>query len=65
MILAQQIKQDVPNFAAWSIPTLVSFAQDAYVRMQEQEGAIEQLRLDLKDAMRMLRERNKQEDDWK
>lgn len=65
MIPAPQTKQDVPNFAAWSIPTLVSFAQDAYVKMQEQEGAIEQLRLDLKDAVRLLRERNKQEDDWK
>jgi hypothetical protein len=32
--------------------------------MQDQEGALEQLRLDLKDAMRMLRARN-MEDDWK
>ena len=65
MTHAQQSKTDVPNFAAWSIPTLVSFAQDAYVKMQEQGEAIEQLRLDLKDAMHMLRERNKHEDDWK
>lgn len=65
MTHAQQNRPDAPNFAAWSIPTLVSFAQDAYVKMQEQEGAIEQLRLDLKDAVRLLRERNKQEDDWK
>jgi len=59
-----QTRPDAPNFAAWSIPTLVSFAQDAYAKMQDQEGALEQLRLDLKDAMRMLRARN-MEDDWK
>lgn len=63
MIRAPQNK-DIPNFAAWSLENLVRFAQDAYVRMQEQEEGLAQLRLDLKDAMKMLRE-HKLEDDWK
>lgn len=61
---APQTKRDVPTFAAWQTDNLVRFAQDAYVRMQEQEEAIAQLRLDLKDAMKMLRAQH-MEDDWK
>ena len=53
---------DFPNFAAWQVENLVNFAQDAYLRMREQEAAIEQLRLDLKTAMQELR---KYQDDWK
>jgi hypothetical protein len=53
---------DLPNFAAWNTDTLTRFAKDAYTRMQEQEAAIEQLRLDLKAAMQELR---KYQDDWK
>jgi len=53
---------DAPNFAAWSLENLTNFAKDSYVRMQEQEAAIEQLRLDLKAAMHELR---KYQDDWK
>ena len=44
-----------PNFAAWSIETLAKFAEDAYVRMQEQQEAIEQYQKDLKDAMAEIR----------
>ena len=47
--------KDTPNFAAWSIETLAKFAEDAYVRMQEQEMALEQAQCDLKDAMVQLR----------
>ena len=47
--------KDTPNFAAWSIETLAKFAEDAYVRMQEQELALEQAQRDLKDAMAALR----------
>jgi hypothetical protein len=47
--------KDAPNFAAWSIETLAKFAEDAYVRMQEQQEAIEQYQKDLKDAMVALR----------
>lgn len=53
---------DLPNFAAWSLENLSNFATDAYVRMQQQEAAIEQLRLDLRRAMQELR---KYQDDWK
>ena len=48
--------KDAPNFAAWSLENLVSFSQDSYHRMIEQEQAIEQLRLDLKDAMKLVRQ---------
>jgi hypothetical protein len=47
--------KNVPNFAAWNLDTLAKFAEDAYVRMQEQEMALEQAQRDLKDAMVQLR----------
>ena len=47
--------QDLPNFAAWSNENLAKFALEAYQRMQAQQDAIEQLRGDLKDAMRLVR----------
>jgi len=47
--------KDIPNFAAWNLDTLAKFAEDAYIRMQEQEMALEQAQCDLKDAMRQLR----------
>jgi len=46
---------DIPNFAAWSNENLTKFALDAYLRLQAQQDAIEQLRGDLKDAMRLVR----------
>jgi hypothetical protein len=46
---------DLPNFAAWERQTLDRFALDAYIRMQQQAEAIEQLRQDLRDAMKLLR----------
>ena len=46
---------DLPNFAAWERTTLDKFALDSYIRMQQQAEAIEQLRQDLRDAMRLLR----------
>jgi len=48
-------KQDLPNFASWSNKNLADFATDAYIRMQEQQDALEQLRHDLKDAMKETR----------
>ena len=48
-------KQDLPNFASWSNKNLADFATDAYIRMQEQQVALEQLRHDLKDAMKETR----------
>jgi len=46
---------DLPNFAAWKRQTLDRFALDAYIRLQQQQEAIEQLRQDLRDAMKLLR----------
>ena len=45
----------MPNFAAWDRLLLDKFATEAYLRLQAQEDALEQLRGDLKDAMKMLR----------
>lgn len=47
----------MPQFELWNPETVVQFAKDAVVRMNEQEEAIEQLRADLRDAMRLLREK--------
>ncbi len=46
---------DLPNFSAWERQTLDKFALDAYIRLQQQQEALEQLRGDLKDAMSLLR----------
>jgi len=46
---------DLPNFAAWERQTLDKFALDAYLRLQDQQEALEQLRQDLRDAMQLLR----------
>ena len=46
---------DLPNFAAWERQTLDKFALDAYLRLQAQQEALEQLRGDLKDAIEAYR----------
>ena len=46
---------DLPNFAAWERTTLDKFALDAYIRLQAQQEALEQLRQDLRDAMNLIR----------
>jgi hypothetical protein len=47
--------KELPNFAAWTTENLAKFAEEAYIRMQEQQNAIEQYQGDLKDAMVQLR----------
>jgi len=47
--------QNTPNFAAWTNENLAKFALEAYLRLQAQQEAIEQLRGDLKDAMQLVR----------
>jgi len=47
---------DIPNFAAWTNENLSKFALDAYLRLQAQQDAMEQLRGDLKDAMQLIRQ---------
>ena len=46
---------DLPNFSAWERVTLDKFALDAYLRLQAQQEALEQLRGDLRDAMNLIR----------
>jgi len=41
---------DLPNFAAWSQENLTKFCMDSYIRMQEQQEAIEELRNNLKNV---------------
>jgi hypothetical protein len=43
------------NFAAWSHENLAKFAEEATVRMKEQQEALEQAQRDFKDAMAELR----------
>jgi hypothetical protein len=54
--------KDMPNFASWSNKNLADFCTEAYVRMQEQQEAMEQLRQNWKDSMveirRLLKEVN-------
>jgi hypothetical protein len=49
---------DSPNFASWQNDTLVQFAIDVYARLVAEQEANEQLRLDLKDAMKLARIQN-------
>jgi hypothetical protein len=46
---------DQPNFATWERDNLVRFCHDCYAALLAEQAANEQLRLDLKDAMRMAR----------
>lgn len=47
---------DTPNFAAWNNANLANFAKDSYLQLKKQDEAIQQLRLDLKDAMKVVRQ---------
>jgi hypothetical protein len=44
-----------PTFATWDRATLDKFALQAYLRLQEQQDQLEQLRGDLKDAIAAYR----------
>jgi hypothetical protein len=44
-----------PDFPSWHRKTLDKFAKDANERMKELEEANEQLKQDLRDAMKLLR----------
>lgn len=48
-------KNNIPNFAAWSHSNLAQFAEESYIRMQQQHDVIQQLQGDFKDAMQQLR----------
>ena len=49
-----------PTFAAWDRATLDKFALEAYLRLQQQQDQLEQLRGDLKDAIEAYRALNKE-----
>jgi hypothetical protein len=51
-------QRETPNFASWQHDTLAEFATEVYTRLQDQQAATEQLRLDLKDAMKLARIQN-------
>lgn len=51
-------KRETPNFATWQHDTLAKFAHEVYIRLQDEQEANEQLRLDLKDAMKLARIEN-------
>ena len=44
-----------PTFATWERQTLDKFALEAHLRLQQQQDQLEQLRLDLKDAIKAYR----------
>lgn len=46
---------DLPNFKAWSTKNLADFCTEAYLRMQEQQEAMELMRNDLRTAMENYR----------
>ena len=48
-----------PTFNTWERQTLDKFALDAYLRLQQQQDQLEQLRGDLKDAIEAYRALNK------
>jgi hypothetical protein len=45
----------MPEFAAWSHENLARFAEESYVRLREQQDALEQATANFKDAMCELR----------
>ena len=49
-----------PTFNTWDRAVLDKFALEAYLRMRKQEDQLEQLRLDLKDAIAAYRALNKE-----
>ena len=48
-----------PTFNTWDRVVLDKFALEAYLRLQEQQDQLEQLRGDLKDAIEAYRALNK------
>ena len=57
----QMMRIPHPDFPSWQRKTLDKFAKDANERMKELEQANEQLRRDLRDAMKLVRQKLKNE----
>ena len=49
-----------PNFATWSQANLAKFAEEAYIKLCEQDDIIQQLQCDLKTAIEAYRNLSKQ-----
>ena len=47
--------QETPDFASWQHDTLVKFATEVFIRLQNEQDANKQIRLDFKDAMKLAR----------
>ena len=47
--------KSIPNFAAWREDNLAKIAEELYLQNLELYEALEQSRLDLKDAMNLVR----------
>ena len=50
--------QETPDFASWQHDTLVKFATEVLIRLQNEQDANKQIRLDFKDAMKLARTQN-------
>jgi len=57
-----EVKRDTPEFMLWSHENLAKYAREQYLDNINLREALEQVRLDLKDALTELR---KHVDDWK
>jgi len=51
-------KRENPYLYTWEHANLAKFATEMYLRLQDEQAANEQLRLDLKDAMKLARIQN-------
>lgn len=56
---------DLPNFLVWRYEELVSFAKQAYTRLQRQEDAVMAMQRELKDCQQKLATLQQLDDDWK
>lgn len=52
-------ERDTPNFQTWEHATLARYALEQYLQNIELREALEQVRLDLKDAMKLVRRLSK------
>lgn len=56
----------MPHFPSWEHSTLARFAQDAYLKMQEQQAEIERLQREAKRLQALVDDLQQRiADDWK
>ena len=55
---------DLPNFAAWTNENLARFAEESYVRMQNQQERIEEMQMLLKNAAEAINNLRKMMGPW-